>query len=563
MNCWIKLKNYIMAKYKKLQQQYLNGELIFNFGGLVPKILFPDPPPPSPTPTPIPPTPTPTSTLTPTPTNTPSITPTPSLTPGLVSRSMAVRVFDTTNSATITGTTFLIDINSQNYNFSPLNNNTIILCESGFTGIYSGLTYSLELNIPNGWELSQTLGGFLYNKLEITFDIELTPNSIWQTTFNFYLNNVLVSSSTQNLNINASGMISCPINNFVWQTNQGFSFFVKPSPSPSVTPTSTITPTPTVTPTNTTTSTLTPTPTPTPEFVYYDAQDCNDPFANPVVVRSSSVLIIGSSVKVSGNTGTCYEILNVGFAPHDFIVETIFTDCNDCNTTLPTPTPSPTSTQTPSPTSTQTPTSTLTPTPTSTLTPTPTPTPTCDCEYVSITISQNDLNSAGDNNDLSLDGKVFLDYIACGDNTSTTKFFDTAGVYTDNVCVSPSTIPSDFTLYYYEFDDIITATTSSYTGTGVNCCDTIPTPTPSPTSTSTPTPTPSPVYYYYEATICDDISSPTYILRGTQQYFFGDVVNVFGDNVNCYEINTPTTGSSFDYDINTSFGDCGSCVPTS
>jgi len=184
---------------------------------------------PSPTPS-ITPTNTPTPTITPTNTGTPTPTPTPTLTPGLVSKSMAVRVFDTTNSNTITGATFSIDINSQNYNFSPLNNNTVILCESGFTGVYSGLTYSLELNIPNGWQVSQTLGGFLYDKLEITFDIELTPNSVWQTTFNYYLSNTLISSSQENLTINASGFFSCPINNFTWITNQGFQFYVKPTP---------------------------------------------------------------------------------------------------------------------------------------------------------------------------------------------------------------------------------------------------------------------------------------------------------------------------------------------
>jgi hypothetical protein len=222
-----------------------------------------------------------------------------------------------------------------------------------------------------------------------------------------------------------------------------------PTPTPSLTPTLTPTPTPSITP--------------SAQFFIYDAQDCNDPFANPVVVKSTSFLVIGSSVKVVGDDNTCYEILNTGFPPEDFIVNTTYTDCGDCSATLPTPTP----------------------TPTKTATPTPTPTPTCDCEYVSITISQNDLNSAGDNNDLSLDGKVFLDYIACGDNSISTKFFDTAGVYTDDVCVSPSTIPDDFTLYYYEFDEPVIASSSSYTGTGVNCCNTI-----SPTPTPTPTPTP-------------------------------------------------------------------------
>jgi hypothetical protein len=339
-----------MARFRKLQERFINGDLTFQFGGLVPELFVPSPIQPTPSPTP-----SPTATITP--------TPTPSLTPGLVSKSMAVRVFDTTNSDTITGTTFSIDINSQNYNFSPLNDNTIILCESGFTGIYSGLTYSLELNIPNGWELSQALGGFSYNKLEITFDIELTPNSVWQTTFNYYLNNVLVSSSTQNLTINASGMFSCPINNFVWITNQGFQFYVKPLPTPSPTatitptpsPTATITPTPSITPTTTPTktptttptptitqtssptptSTLTPTPTPStsPDF-FYEATRCDDLFSPTFILRSSTA--VSNVVSVVGDDTNCYVVgALIGIQPiwdYDVIAE--FVDCPTCEATL-------------------------------------------------------------------------------------------------------------------------------------------------------------------------------------------------------------------------------------
>jgi len=77
-----------MSKFKKLQIQYINGEPVFNFGGLVPPILFPDPTPPGPSPTPSPTatiTPTPTITPTITPTNTPSPTPTLTPTPSLPS----------------------------------------------------------------------------------------------------------------------------------------------------------------------------------------------------------------------------------------------------------------------------------------------------------------------------------------------------------------------------------------------------------------------------------------------------------------------------------------------
>jgi len=76
-----------MATYKKIETKYINGEQVFNFGGLVPGILAGQTPPgPSPTPSPtatITPTMTATPTATPTitPTNTPTITPTITSTP--------------------------------------------------------------------------------------------------------------------------------------------------------------------------------------------------------------------------------------------------------------------------------------------------------------------------------------------------------------------------------------------------------------------------------------------------------------------------------------------------
>jgi hypothetical protein len=73
-----------MAKYKSLQTTFLNGDELFNFGGFVPPVLFPETQPLTPTPTPTPtktPTPTPSTTpasVSPTPTTTPTTTPTPS-----------------------------------------------------------------------------------------------------------------------------------------------------------------------------------------------------------------------------------------------------------------------------------------------------------------------------------------------------------------------------------------------------------------------------------------------------------------------------------------------------
>ena len=79
--------------YKGLQEQYFQGEKIYNYGGFIPEILLQgSPPSPSPTPSITPsatltPTPTITSTITPTPTitqtatNTPTFTPTNTMTP--------------------------------------------------------------------------------------------------------------------------------------------------------------------------------------------------------------------------------------------------------------------------------------------------------------------------------------------------------------------------------------------------------------------------------------------------------------------------------------------------
>lgn len=199
---------------------------------------------------------------------------------------------------------------------------------------------------------------------------------------------------------------------------------VEPSPTPSPTPTPS--PSPSSTPAST--------PTPTPSFVgyFYDAQDCNDPFASPVVVKHNTILVIGSAVKVVGDANTCYEVLNASFSSvEDFVVDSVYTDCVDCSLTI-----------------------------------TPTPTPT---------------NS--------------------------------------------------------------------------------PTPSITPSITPTLTPSPSPVYYFYEAVNCNDLFGPTYILRATIQYFIGDVVSVFGDPVNCYEIIGLSAGPTFNFEINTGYADCGSCIP--
>jgi hypothetical protein len=90
-------------KVKSLLTQYFQGEQVYNYGGQVPPILFPDP---SPTPLPITPTPTPTKTSTPTPTPsiTPSITPTITNTPTTTKTPTPTRTSTPTPTLTPTNT---------------------------------------------------------------------------------------------------------------------------------------------------------------------------------------------------------------------------------------------------------------------------------------------------------------------------------------------------------------------------------------------------------------------------------------------------------------------------
>jgi len=80
-------------KVKSLLTQYFQGEQVYNYGGQVPPILFPDP-----TPTPPPPSPSPT------PTNTSTPTPTPSITPSITPTNTATPTITPTNTNTPTNT---------------------------------------------------------------------------------------------------------------------------------------------------------------------------------------------------------------------------------------------------------------------------------------------------------------------------------------------------------------------------------------------------------------------------------------------------------------------------
>ena len=99
-----------------------------------------------------------------------------------------------------------------------------------------------------------------------------------------------------------------------------------PQPSPTPTPTTTPSPTPSSTPA----ATPTPTPSSTPTYYYYNVFDCNDPFGPTYVVRSTATLSGGQAVKVEEDEIPCYEVIDPGTPPHQYVVKFIFADCATC-----------------------------------------------------------------------------------------------------------------------------------------------------------------------------------------------------------------------------------------
>jgi hypothetical protein len=175
----------------------------------------------------------------------------------------------------------------------------------------------------------------------------------------------------------------------------------------------------------------------------------------------------------------CYEYIGVSSAPIDTVatVSIGYPDCATCQLLSVTPTPTPTNTETP--------------TPTPTLTPTVTP---CSCNYVDVTISQVDLNSASGNTNPSLNGIVYYQYNTCTDpNPQVSESYTVSGVNLNSVCILTNQFGNSL-LYYYQNDNVIDSNSSpglfvsSFTLAG--CC-TPPTPTPTPTVTPTNTKTPT------------------------------------------------------------------------
>jgi len=145
-------------KVKSLLTQYFQGEQVYNYGGQVPGILFPDTPPISPTQTPSnSPTPSITPTLTRTPTQTPTITPTNTNTPTLTRTPTQTPTNTKTPTPTPTITPSstplpLVVIGS----IGALDPNTQILYSR------NGLTYSASTNA--GSTLSTIDGGIATNQ---------------------------------------------------------------------------------------------------------------------------------------------------------------------------------------------------------------------------------------------------------------------------------------------------------------------------------------------------------------------------------------------------------------
>ena len=157
--------------------------------------------------------------------------------------------------------------------------------------------------------------------------------------------------------------------------------------------------------------------------------------------------------------------------------KTATSGCEDTECILPSPTPSPTPsvTTTPSVTPTISVTPSITPTPTATL---------CQCYYLDVNIVQSDLDSAVDNPDTSLNGKVFLAYSECN-NTTVETSYDASGFYESSVCMLLEDIGIT-TLYYYQNGEVVEEGLESTWETG-SCC----TLEPSVTPTQTPSVTPS------------------------------------------------------------------------
>lgn len=391
-----------MPKYKSLEQAQLNGDIIYNFGGLVPEILFPDPTPsPTPaattTPTPTPtntktPTPTPsitatnTSTPTPTNTNTPTTTKTPTPTRTATPTITPTNTASPTPSSTQSQFTYMMtDCVSGGTSYGNYPNSFLTPGEVVISNVDVRCKTIVQLEpFFNPLAQSLLLGPFVdcstcigsYQFTGLLFDGSSWPGACagistpdaYGTDPTWY-NNTILYSDPYLTNpypvgfLNNGGIVLEILSGGVVG---GTNVCASPTPTPSITPTNTTTPTNTATPTITPTNTQTPTPT--------DARECRTYTINSFFL-SSTYTWTNCDGSSSGTTISPFTSTNI-CAKSGSVIKTsgdgTITDIGTCP--LPSPTPTPTNTQTP--TITPTPTTTPSDTPTQTPSNTPTQTPT-------------------------------------------------------------------------------------------------------------------------------------------------------------------------------------------
>jgi hypothetical protein len=325
----------------------------------------------------------------------------------------------------------------------------------------------------------------------VSYGSALNPGSIYYLTFTgstpsgCYTYNGVGSSPIDDIDT-----VSSPYGDCLTCQNEPTS---TPTPTPTLTPTTTETPTPT--------PTLTQTPTTTGNNSYYLTGCCDGSTLNILSGAIVLPLNLGDVVHVIWDTNdknNCFTVVGpqVGYPTYvwDSINDSVsspYVDCDTCivDNEVPCPTPTPTPTLTPTPTNTETP--TLTPTST------PTNTPPCECQYVSVSVGQPDLNAASGNTDPSLNGVIFYQYNICASpSPQTYESYSVAGNYVDSVCINANQFTASL-LYYFQDDNPIDSQTSpgsfvSSFSLGGCCTDPIPTTTPTNTPTPTNTETPNP-----------------------------------------------------------------------
>ena len=285
-------------KVKSLLTQYFQGEQVYNYGGQVPPILFPDAPSPTPSITPSPtPTPSITPTLTTTPTPTTTTTQTPTITP--------TNTNTPTNTKTPTPTKTSTQTPTPTNTTTPTPTPTPLLFTYGMSDCITGGTalgnYTTSLLVP-GDIVKSAVNNRCYtiqspspfNPIGQTLSVGTFPDCPTCIGYTQFTGLLFDGSSA----IGACTGISTPDawgNNPVWSSNTNLytdpytlnpyppgyinnggevlqigtggvilGSSVCPSPTPTPTITSTMTPTPTITPTITPTTTITPTPTSSP-----------------------------------------------------------------------------------------------------------------------------------------------------------------------------------------------------------------------------------------------------------------------------------------------------------